>query len=166
MQVASAAIRSPRGRREGLCSAILLGWFHIHLSEGSSLGSSPSESLLRTRFLHCSGLCLRCVGRWTPYLHLMLSLFHFRLSRSRFLGLFCLCLPRQWSWQRQRSRIAGLLGWDPKICALIFQVKLFPLPSPHIPFLSLKKQLCSPWQGRGGGVGREEGSVLPKESQA
>lgn len=71
-----------------------------------------------------------------------------------FLGRFCLCLPRQWSWQRQRGKMAGTLEGHPTSCVPIFQGNLSgvasiesPLPSPQIPFLSLKKWCCQP-QGK------------------
>ena len=155
-----------------------LGGFKIHLSEGSSLGSSTSESLFRTWFLHFSELCLRCTGKWAPsptscYISSVLAVLRGRLSlpipstscltdkeqcqtptncttlqpdppppplipqttlwpillsaasRPGLLGQHCLCLPRQWSLQRQKKgRMAGPLGWDPTSCVLVFQDKL------------------------------------------
>lgn len=67
MKVAQAAVQSQQeinGRI--IVQPSSLGGFKIHLSEGSRLGSSTSESLCRTRFLHFSELCLRCTGRWAP----------------------------------------------------------------------------------------------------
>lgn len=37
------------------------------------------------------------------------------------LNQFCLCFPRQWSWQRQKGQLAGLLGWHPTGYVLVFQ---------------------------------------------
>lgn len=80
-----------------------------------------------------------------------------------FLDQFCLCPPRQWSLQRQKKgQMAGLLGWDPTSCVLLFQDKLSgvasmqsSLPLPQIPFLSLKKNVFASLRR----------SLLPRERQ-